>query len=281
MKLRLYSDIHLDWYHPQKLWYPPEMPNDKETTLILAGDLWVGTRWIRTFDTGTRGEFAAYEINWIQRVANQFKQVLVVLGNHDYWDGLTILTGAKRCNDMLQDIGIYNVKVLDCDTYQEDNVLFIGATLWTDISNRDPLAMWNMPRMMHYDGKIAYATGDNGAWERFTSEKWVKTHDKHRRYIELILEQNKDKKCVVITHHLPLYELGDPTYRGNMSNAYYASDLSSLLLNYDNLVLWCYGHTHHPNDSIFPNDGAGVRLLNNCLGYKGEQDTVKHEVLKL
>jgi len=291
IKLREYSDLHLDWYFSggvpfnaetgqMKCWFPPDLPDDKETTLILAGDLWVGTKWI---------EFATF--SWIGKVAPKFKQVLVVLGNHCYWPcnhALTIQEGATKCNNLLKDMGLYNVKVLDMDTYADGDYLFVGCTLWTDMNKGEPLAMHNMSNFMAYDGKIAYETGLNGMYSRFTSDKWVQTHMKHRDYIKHVAAQNRDKKLIVITHHLPLMHLGDPVYQGNASNAYYMSDLSDLILDNDNIKMWFFGHTHHQSDTTFPpyaKTGDGCRMINNCVGYQGEHmeqlGLVRHEVIEI
>jgi len=288
IKLREYSDLHLDHYggafnHTTGepiLWYPPDLPDDKDTILILAGDLWIGTRFI---------EWAGF--SWIGKVAPKFKQVLIVLGNHCYWPckhALTIREGAVKCNNLLKDMGLYNVKVLDMDTYADGEYLFVGCTLWTDMNKGDPLSMHNMSNFMAYDGKIAYETGSNGGWSRFTSDKWVQTHTKHRDYIKHVAAQNRDKQLIVITHHLPLMHLGDPRYQGNVSNAYYMSDLSDLILDNDNIKMWFFGHTHHQSDTVFPpyaEPGDGCRMINNCVGYQGEHmeqlGLVKHEVIEI
>lgn len=278
--------MHLDWYAESAsalgddaFWYPPELPDDKDTILILAGDLWIGTRFI---------EWAGF--SWIGKIATRFKQVLIVLGNHDYWPqgDLTIINGANKCNAMLQDMGYYNVKVLDMDTYADGDYLFVGCTLWTDMNKGGPLAMHNMPQFMNYDGKIAYETGPNGQWSRFTSEKWVGIHCKHRDYIKHVAAQNREKQLIVITHHLPLMHLGDPAYQGNISNAYYMSDLSDVILDNENIKMWFYGHTHHQHDAFFPpysELGDGCRMINNCVGYQGEHmeqlGLVKHEVIEI
>lgn len=287
MKLRIYSDIHLDHYSGYDakngrpiLWYPPPLPDDKETTLILAGDLWTGTRFI---------EFGGF--SWIGYVAQQFKQVLIVLGNHDYWPRnhqLCIKGGGDKCNGMLQDCGLFNVKVLDMGTHEDGDFLFIGATLWTDIDKNDALAMYNMTRFMNYDGKCAYETGPGGQWSRFHSDKWVHTHDRHKAYIKRVAEQNRDKKIVVITHHVPLLGIGDPMYFGQASNAYYMSDLSDLILDNDNILMWCHGHTHYQHQTRFPawaDENNGCLIINNCVGYKDEhmeqQGLIRHEVIEL
>lgn len=288
MKLRCYNDLHLDHYadsmhetclyDPNKIpsrpkfWYPPEMPDDKETTLILAGDLWIGTKFI---------EYCKF--SWIGEMSKQFKQVLIMLGNHDYWPqgDLTIRSGAKKCNDMLVDMGYYNVRVLDCETFEDEGVLFIGTTLWTDMNKSDPLSMHRMSNYMAFDDKILYETGPNGYRSRFTSEKWINTHIKHRDYIKHVVEQNRDKKVIVITHHLPLLTLSDPCLANDVGNAYYSSDLSDLILDNENIKFWCCGHTHYGSDMMFDQ----CRMYNNCVGYIGEhreqRNLVRHEVIEL
>ena len=284
MKIRAYSDMHLDHYGLlDVMWYPPMMPDDADTILILAGDIWTGTNFIMHSKD-----------SWIGNLAPRFKQVLVVLGNHDYWPTekyLTIKNGGKKCNEMLLDMGIMNVKVLDCDTFESDDVLFVGCTLWTDMDKFDPLAMYNMPQLMFYDGKITYDTSAKSldlqtnsfsqlGWSRFTSELWCQTHMKHRDYLKIIFEQNKDKKIVVITHHLPLNTLGDPAFNGHQANCYYSSDLSDLILN-NNVKLWFYGHTHHAKETLL----GETLLVNNCVGYKAQAmeklGLVKHKVFEV
>jgi predicted MPP superfamily phosphohydrolase len=276
IKVRVYSDIHLDHYvgrEEPKFWYPPELPDDKDTILVLAGDLWIGTRWI---------DYMGF--SWIGKLSNQFKQVLVVLGNHDYWPAnhpLSIRTGARKCNDMLHDMAYFNVKVLDMEVVDIGDVIFVGATLWTDMRDGDPLTMNNMPSYMSYDGKIAYEIGEEGAWTRFTSQRWVGVHRRHKEYIRLVAQDNPDKAIVVITHHLPLEFISDPVYAGDSSNAYYSSDMSDVLLDNPNITHWFYGHSHYCNDTTF----EGCRLVNNSVGYQGEHKEqaglVKHEVIEI
>jgi predicted MPP superfamily phosphohydrolase len=285
MKIREYSDMHLDHYGSQDvMWYPPKMPDDSETTLILAGDIWIGTHFI-----------AHAEDSWIGNVSQHFKRVLVVLGNHDYWPTekyLSIKAGAQKCRDLLAHLGIMNVFILDCDVLEVEDVLFVGCTLWTDMNKGDPLTMFNMPNSMHYDGKIAYETGlkslnlqtnsySQMGWSRFTSEKWVQTHYKHRDYLKIIFEQNKDKKIVAITHHLPLLTLNDPRFAGHHANHYYSSDLSDLILDNPHVKLWFYGHTHYQQELLF----GETLLVNNCVGYKSQgfeqMHLVKHKVFEV
>jgi predicted phosphohydrolase len=240
--------------------------------LILAGDLWVGTRFI---------EHAGH--SWVGYVASKFKNVVIVLGNHDYWPGnhaITILDGADKARGMLQDHGLFNVHILDMTTIVIDDVLIVGATLWTDMNRGDPLTMHNMPNFMSYDGKIGYEHyADGQGFSRFTSNKWVMTHDKHKNYIKHVVEANRDTSIVVVTHHFPLHHLGDPRYIGDNSNYYYSSDMSEFILDNPHIKAWFFGHTHYQRDEMF----GETRMYNNAVGYAGEMmemyEMVKHEVL--
>jgi len=252
------------------MWYPPELPDDKDTILIIAGDLWVGYRFLNVGD-----------YSWISKVAARFKQVLVVLGNHDYWKDIDIVNGGRKMNEDLQDMCLFNVKVLDCDTFEAEGKIFVGATLWTDMRKEDPWSMFQMPNIMIPDSKIGYEFGENGAWTRFTSQRWISTHYKHRDYIKLIAEQSRDKDVIVITHHLPLEQMGDPMYTGHNSNCYYSSDLSNLILDNPNIKFWCAGHSHVENDFMFEH----CRMYMNPVGYSTElresKNLVKHEVIEI
>lgn len=253
-------------------WYPPELPDDKDTILILAGDIWIGTRFI---------EWAGF--SWISTVSKRFKEVLIVLGNHCYWPmgDLTITKGGYKCNAMLQDFGFHNVTVLDCDTIERDGIIIIGATLWTDMDRGDPHAMMLMPNFMSYDGECAYSTGLNGVYEKFSSYRWVNTHQKHKDYIKLVCENYRDKQIVVITHHLPLTFVGSPRYSDDGSNCYYSSDLSDLILDNPNIIYWFHGHSHHQHETKF----GETMIINNCVGYQGEhleqQGLVQHKVIEI
>lgn len=251
------------------MWYPDPLPNDKETTLIVAGDIWIGTRFIEFQGT-----------SWISKIAAQFEHVVIVFGNHCYW-GMTMSTAAEKCRKMLADHIIPNVHILDCNTVELNDVVIAGCTLWTDMNKRDPLTMYNMSRYMTYDGKISYKTGPNGYFERFTSERWVSEHSKHKAFIEKTASANKDKKIIVVTHHAPLLTLLHPDHQRDISDGYYASDLSDLILDNPNIVLWCCGHTHHQRDTMMVN----TRIINNCLGYLSQHfeqlGLVKHEAIEI
>ena len=143
--------------------------------------------------------------------------------------------------------------------------------------NRNPTLMASMRSFMSHDGSIAYSTGANGRWERFTSDRWCDTHHHHKTYIRLIAEQNPDKKIVVITHHAPLTILHEKRYAMDFGNPYFSSDLSDLILDHENIKYWFYGHLHYPKVTKFDH----CTLINNSVGYLGEGIEEMHGITHL
>ncbi len=285
MKIRVYSDLHLDWFvikNPDFMekhalvegksmidlfWTPPHLDTDKDTVLILSGDIWEGIKPVLW------GHFS-----YLKELSYRFKYILVVPGNHDYW-GESIKSLVPKANNLLKDMNVQNVKYMDKDCFKVDDVLFVGTTLWTDMNKMNPLAMFDMPRIMRPDSKIIYQTFETYI-DRFTSQKWVQEHYDAVDYIKMMCELNRDSKIVVITHHAPLNMLTDPAYEGDLSNAYYSSDLSNLILDNENIILWTYGHIHYQRDVKFEH----CRIVNNCVGYLDElgvNERVKHEVIEI
>jgi Icc-related predicted phosphoesterase len=68
-------------------------------------------------------------------------------------------------------------------------------------------------------------------------------HKKTVSYIREVAQDNRDKKVIVATHHAPTFLSIHPKYKDELQGAY-ASDLSDLILDEENIVLWIHGHTH-------------------------------------
>ena len=119
MKLRIYSDIHLEL--PGATFVVPELPDDKETVLVLAGDI----------DTGHNAT------DFIKPLLRQFRAVIYVLGNHEFYGNRVdkVQRRWKATNEYHD-----NLHVLDDAVVVIDDVRFIGSTLWTDMDRGNPLA---------------------------------------------------------------------------------------------------------------------------------------------
>lgn len=239
MLLRIVSDLHLE-FSPLDL---PVLATDKDTILILAGDI------------GNVGRDEATTVAHISKWANQFKNVIYVLGNHDFYysDFRTTVLDVKASLESFS-----NVVVLDKETFELDNVCFIGATLWTDFKNGDATSM-NFCQYAMADYK--YINKEDG---RVTPQDTLREHQHAKMVIFEKAKQAVDggKKAVVITHHLPSYRSVHPFYAGSELNCAFATNLDNDIEHSD-IALWIHGHTHY----CFDYHIDSTRIFCNPRGY--------------
>lgn len=278
MKIRYFSDLHIDHaiarlkrpdrVTPEMLWRPDPKPDDSETVLVLAGDLWQGTSPL---------SFAGH--SWLKSLSGAFQEIVVVLGNHDYYkENLDRLPGKWRSEISAQ--GLDNVHLLEISEGVEagskivDGVRFVGGTLWTSMNKRDPHVQ------MHFDlsSNGRYLFNDRNyiragqRYERFSSSHWIRKHADSVRYLE---EALKDTSCpTVIVTHFPLIHHANPArYReGDLSSHLYGNALESLLLDHPHVVGAIHGHNH----ACCALEVGSAWVRSNPHGYPGE--TIKNEI---
>jgi predicted phosphodiesterase len=198
----------------------------------------------------------------LTEIASKFDQVIAVYGNHEFY-GRDISWRADKT--LIPD----NVHILDRDIFEYKDVVFIGASLWTDFKNQDWFVM-NSAKSMINDFRIISA--NNGA-SRFTPQMALDMHLKDRAYIKMMVEQFRkkaDKKIVVVTHFLPSYRCVAEKWKRNPGEDtlnYYFSATCDDLVEMEGINAWVYGHTHSPGDFKI----GDVRMVANPLGYPTER----------
>src|SRR5262245_7005031 len=104
MRVHILSDLHVE--------FAPFQPKNVDADVtVLAGDV----------HTGKNG------ITWIHKTFPD-RAVIYVLGNHEFY-GQKI---PKLIDDIKEIAQGTNVRVLENQSVEIDNVVFLGATLWTD-----------------------------------------------------------------------------------------------------------------------------------------------------
>ena len=100
-----------------------------------------------------------------------------------------------------------NVHLLENECYELDGVLFIGATLWTDMNKGDELTLFHMKSMMNDYRQVTMFNEAKNAYHRLAPEKTMADHYRSRAYIKQVLEENRANgrrlPVVVMTHHAP------------------------------------------------------------------------------
>lgn len=237
MKVVLLSDLHSDVRDGR-----PVKINESGDVLILAGD--IGDPFAKT-----------YRIQ-LQQTIGKFKTVIVIAGNHEYWN-LNVKT-KRTLNDTIERIKYVCSQLtndstrfvtLEKDTLEINNVVFLGCTLWTNVDSDDAQQMNDMKRI-----------------DDWSIDKCHLEHQKSVEWLSNQLTKHPSKTIVVITHHLPsfdlLYQSERPTAIKQLRTAY-ASDLNNLV---EKANFWFCGHQHVFRDILI----GQCRCIINPIGTRAE-----------
>ena len=280
MKLALMSDGHLE-FGDLKL-----TNDEKADVLILGGDICTATM----FEAGEKTRKKV--LDFFENCSKEFPHIVYVLGNHESYnyDFKYTATDIKKHLKHLK-----NIRLLDNEIFELDEVTFIGGTLWTDMNNEDSTTMWhvgrrmndfqivkNSKRMVHRknnvykkdaDGNLMLDEKGNMVIERVDSYErpsMLQPEDvvpEFKAMVKLIDKTVKDKydhKFVVVGHHAPSKLSTKPWYEHDvLMNGAYSSDLNQFILERPQIKLWTHGHTHEDFDYMI----GTTRVVCNPRGY--------------
>ena len=270
MKIKLVSDLHLEFSDCF-------INNDEGAdVLILGGDICIAqdlhdhpepanTADQAAIANGTglgRRQLTAQRFrDFFKRCSFQFPHVIYIMGNHEFYNG-KFYAGIDY---MREECAKYpNVYMLEQDMKIIDDVVFVGGTLWTNMNKRDPLTMHAIEGMMN-DFRII--RNDQRNYAAMSALDVAIRHDKTLAYIEHIVHEHRNKKCVVVGHHSPSFQSCHPMYGNDtLMNGGYHSDLSEFIMDHPQIKLWTHGHTHHPFDYVL----GETRVVCNPRGYEND-----------
>jgi len=243
MKYRIYSDIHNEvrrYYMSKRYepWVPEPMEGDKNTILILAGDI----------------DHAKQIPRYLNMLAPRFKAIIHVSGNHEYYG-----SNVHHCNKTLKETELApNVYHLENQVITIEGQKFAGATMWTNLRAREAAVHTVMN-----DYRAIRMGGQN--YRKLTAMDTTLFHFESEQF----LHNNVDKDTIVITHHSPLSPNANagPYARAptDVDYAYYACQ-EEFIMNAKPKA-WISGHIHEVSDHQF----LDTRLIVNCIGYYGEE----------
>jgi predicted phosphodiesterase len=242
MKLQIMSDLHREF--GKDFWFGPVEDN---TVLVLAGDIEL---WAHEQDY----------IDWIYEFHELYKAVIIIAGNHEYYHGGDVVRDTIEMRERFRK-EFKNVFFIEKECVIVDDVAFIGATLWTDLKNQDMGVIWSAVANMNDFATIKY----DG--EPFTPDNWFKENQDARRFIKTALENTKQYKQVVVSHHLPSFMGIHPRFQGSdiLNHAYANTGLDNFI--FENAPdLWIHGHSHESMDWVL---GDVTRVVSNPRGYEG------------
>lgn len=235
-KLQYISDIHLE--------YTEKIPKIKKTGdyLALLGD--IGNPYNKNYQ-----DFLKYS-------SDNYEKIFLLSGNHEYWnlDDKNIKT-MMQIEKQIENItnNFSNIYYLNNKSHNLDkNYIILGTTLWSWIKK-------NFDSQMGDDNRIF-----------IKNDKPITNHDLNYLFFENLIwlveniQNNHHKKIIVLSHHLPSFELIDDVYKNEKYNKYhqkFASDLNFIIKK--PIYAWLCGHSHsNLNKNI-----NGVYCGINAIGY--------------
>jgi len=236
MKIQFASDLHLEF--SENYSYLKRNPlKPVGDILVLAGDI-----GYLNDDNYSNHPFW----NW---ASDNFSQVIVAVGNHElykYYDLAKIPQGLAY--SMRNNVNcFYNAVV------QIDNIDIIVSTLWAKIRLEDA---WQTERGVTDFHRILY-NGEILTWDKFNRE-----HDKCFSFIQDKVENSKAERIIVVTHHVPSFQLASPDFTGSRINGAFTVELEKYIET-SPIEYWIYGHSHRNIDKII----GKTKCITNQLGY--------------
>ncbi len=205
MKLRIFSDLHLEFHADGGEKFVREDLNlNNADALLLAGDI-----------SDAKGINRALDL-----ISKAFSgPIIYVAGNHEYYGGSRESTGAIVAAQMVNP----NLVWLENKIRIESEIHFAGTTLWFG----------------NHPGAPEWALND---FRRIKNLRdWV--HDANRHAVDF-LDRAPMNGGVVITHHLPSYDCVHPKYANSMLNPFFVgAELRDLIVS-KKPKLWVHGHSH-------------------------------------
>lgn len=240
-KYRIASDLHTEFLHDDEVKdfalaaFPP-LPDDHDSTLILAGDI---------------GSMHQPEIlkAFLGEVSPRFKQILYIAGNHEYYGG-DLQTTPGTILDLISDVP--NIKFNFGAHWLENDEKIIGFTLWTDYDGANIHSM-NEAHMRMNDYRLI-TNGNRLA----RPEDMLEIHRGTVMQLESVIQEGD----IVVTHHTPSMRCIPKEYLTDRVNGAYHSDLEGLIFR-KRPALWICGHTHTAFDQAIGN----TRVVINPRGY--------------
>ena len=237
MRIQYASDLHLEFADNWRVLKQEEPMNVRGDILVLAGDI------------GYLGDDNYQTHPFWDWVSENYQQVIVVLGNHEFYKFYDLssmhdgLIGEIRPNIHYY----YNVVV------HIQDIDIIVSTLWANITLEDAYitehSVTDFRRILYGEDVLTFAD--------FNRE--------HKRCLEFIKQSVADstaKHKIVVTHHVPSFQLMSPEFQGSRINGAFTVELADYIAT-SGIDYWIYGHSHRNIDKTI----GTTRCICNQFGY--------------
>jgi len=264
MKFKLISDVHLEFGNFT-------IQNDGADVLVIAGDLLIvedlydisredmGNRFTQQIMSTRLLKVQDFR-NFLDHVSKEFKYVVYVMGNHEFYQGRFFGSILHLEEELLE---YPNIFLLESGYKDIEGVRFIGGTMWSSFRNKDAIVMNDAQQLMNDYKAIRF---DKNGYRKLRAMDSLNRHIQTVYYFRNTL-LDTTQPVVMVTHHAPSFASVPYCYAHDTLNGAYATDLQELIFEFPNIRYWCHGHIHHSSDYMI----GDTRVLCNPRGYSGYQ----------
>lgn len=250
MKVKVASDLHLETCEQGH--GVPDLGEGE--VLILGGDILCARHFKKD------GPLRKVYNNFLHKCVDNFNEVLYIAGNHEFYS-----YNYEGTFNVLKEHLPPSIHFLENDYVKIHDTIFLGCTLWTDFRNENPLEMMEAGRLMN-DYKTIRITSN---YRKMNPDDTLRFHKKSKQFLLEKLDQFRDQKIWVLTHHGPSYQSIHPKYKTETTNGAYVSDLDDFILSHPQIKFWSHGHTHEKFDYKI----GDCRVVCNPRGYYNSYNT--------
>lgn len=239
--IQVLSDIHLEQSNEGKCFLSLR---NLSPYLFLVGD--IGHIFSRSWR------------NFMEYCARTWKQVFVVLGNHEYY--------SEAHKESLPDLeeryeawfakfpNIHWVRPGTITTLIDHPYIFvIGGTGWSKPSEDTKKVINDFHHIYVREGEL------------MCPESMSRLHDQEFGYILAQIEKHPKNQYIVATHFPPIYHgVTHPYHQDTSTSSYFRNDYTIRL---PNIRAWLFGHTHY--SSVLQKDG--ILFISNQFGRPSER----------
>lgn len=203
MEILAISDFHEEFYKKSIV---PALPLAK--IICIAGDLAVGSLIEKR----------------LEELCHKYPHVIYVAGNHEYY-----YSSFEEIDNIRHELinRFTNLYWLRESAVTINGQRFLGTTLWFPCTKEA------------CDPTNQLALSDFSAIQDFSPRRAGELHDRAINF----LTANLLPTDVVVTHHIPSWDLLDPVFAHSTINQYFIGDTGDLIQK-TQPKMWIYGHTH-------------------------------------
>ena len=245
MRIQYISDLHLERLIPRDVanLVAKIRPVSRVDVLVLCGD--IGNPYHPSYT------------DFMSKMNHTFAKTFVIAGNHEFY-GNEVVSTRQHMKRIFDGDDFPNITLLDNTTETYMDHTFVGSTLWSHISNPN------------------YKINDVFSIKDMTIDLYNQLHQDNRDFISRELDQTRCP-AIMLTHHVPLFELTANKYRTPTMEPYhqwFSANMTDVILPHqDRIRGWFYGHTHLPSSVIVHN----VPFHCNPVGYEYENDRINYD----